>query len=354
MYRQPSPDGHNRSSRARRRKPVEGPSPGTTSPPLHLVISSAAKRSREISLAALNGVSCRPSNPPGKRTSTSAVSSQLCGIPSPSVVPTCPSRHSSERLGCAAACGNPRPPLHLVIPSEASPLSILSFRAQRSGVEKSPWLHSTGSPVDRQTHPKSAPVPVPSPLNSAAYHRPWSFPHAPPVIPANVSDAPRRAGIHAHPVILSFRAQLSPVIPSEASAILSFRAKPLRRHPVISSAAKRSREISLAALNGVSCRPSNPPGKRTSTSAVSSQLCGIPSPSVVPTCPSRHSSERLGCAATCGNPRPPPLHPVTPSEASPLSILSFGASSPPPSSCHFERSEAESRNLHGCTQRGVL
>ena len=131
---------------------------------------------------------------------------------------------------------------------------------------------------------------------------------------------------------------IHPVIPSEASppsschserslsaVILSFRAQPLRRHPVISSTAKqshpvisskakRSREISQAALPGVSCTPSDSRGKRTSASA--SQLCGIPSPSVSPA-----KSER---------------------------------SPPHCQSCHFERSEAESRNLPGCTQRGVL
>ena len=118
------------NSAAYHRHPSLPRSPSAALPTVNPVISSEAKRSREISLAALNGVSCTPSNPPGKRTGASA--SQLCGIPSPSVSPA-----KSER---------------------SPPLSILSFRAQRSGVEKSPWLHSTGCPVHRQTHPESAPA----------------------------------------------------------------------------------------------------------------------------------------------------------------------------------------------------
>ena len=170
------------------------------------VISSEAKRSRETSPASLKPESCSTTANPGTRSPSSC--------------------HARSH------------------PVTRSAL-ILSFRAKRSGVEKSPRPHSNRSLAAQQR--------------------------------------------------IQARALLRPVTRALSSRhALSFILSRARSHPVISSEAKRSREISPTSLKPESC----------STTANPSAL----------------------------------LRPVTRAL----------------SSCHFERSEAESRNLPGLTQAGVL
>ena len=308
MYRQPSPDGHNRSSRARRRKPVVTPPPHCN-PFVLLKVRRGGSPSKEARRR--TPVEGSPSRDPCRRTPVEA--------PPPHCNPFVPSPSKEARSSRARR----RTPVEGPSPGTTSPLQPV----RPEPVEGSPFVPSLSKDPRSSRARRRTPVEGPSP---------------------GTTSPPR------HPVIPSEALRRHPVIPSEASppsschfergfsaVIPLFRARPLRHHPV--SEAKRSREIPLPppsplpprhsreggnpAQPSLAYQPRSPTTPTPSPSeAKRSREIPLPPPSPLPrlplVIPAKAGTQRNRHSHTNqGRQQPPP--PVARSRRSPASPSSF-------------------------------